>query len=197
MADQKYCLVGLGNPGSKYHLTRHNVGFFFLDLLVEQGRLAFNSEKMQGLFCHDRRSGGQLFYLKPQTYMNRSGECVQPFADYFKIPVDHILVLQDDIDLPLGRIKVIAQGGAGGHNGIRSLAQRLGTHAFARLKIGIGRPIVHEGEEAQPVEAFVLSRFNQTELAVLHRLYSSVQEAVDLFVREGVAPCMNKINRRS
>lgn len=196
MADSKYCLIGLGNPGSKYQLTRHNVGFFFLDLLVEKRSLAFNSEKMQGLFCHDRSTGGQFFYLKPQTYMNRSGECVQPFIDYFKIPLDHILVLQDDIDLPLGRIKVIAQGGAGGHNGIRSLAQRLGTQVFPRLKIGIGRPFAHEGEEVQPVEAFVLSKFTQAELAVLHQLYAAVQEAVDLFVREGVAPCMNKINRR-
>lgn len=196
MADLKYCLVGLGNPGSRYHLTRHNVGFFFLDFLAEQRNLAFNSEKLQGLFCSERRFGSQVFYLKPQTFMNRSGECVQSFAAYYKIPLDHILVLQDDIDLPPGRIKVVGRGGAGGHNGIRSLIQYLGTPAFARLKIGIGRPLVREGEDFQPVDAFVLSQFTPDELTLLHQQYDLVQEAVDAFVLEGVAQCMNKINRR-
>ena len=196
MADQKYCLVGLGNPGPRYHLTRHNVGFFFLDSLAEQRNLAFNSEKMQGLFCCDRRFGSQIFYLKPQTYMNRSGECVQSFTAYFKIPIDHILVLQDDIDLPPGRLKVVGKGGAGGHNGIRSLVQHLGTSAIARLKIGIGRPLVHEGEGSQPVDAFVLSKFTPAELTLMQQQYDLVREAVDSFVLEGLAPCMNKINRR-
>jgi peptidyl-tRNA hydrolase, PTH1 family len=196
MADLKYCLVGLGNPGSRYHLTRHNVGFFFLDFLAEQRNLSFNSEKLQGLFCSERRFGSQVFYLKPQTFMNRSGECVQSFAAYYKIPLDHILVLQDDIDLPPGRIKVVGRGGAGGHNGIRSLIQYLGTPAFARLKIGIGRPLVREGEDFQPVDAFVLSQFTPDELTLLHQQYDLVQEAVDAFVLEGVAQCMNKINRR-
>ena len=188
--------VGLGNPGRDYHLTRHNIGFFFVDYIAGVNGLRADILKMQGLFCQGRAYGGQIFCVKPQTYMNRSGDCVRGFVEYFKIPLEHILVLHDDIDLSAGRIKIVSKGGAGGHNGVRSIAQHLGTQNFGRMKIGIGRPIINEERSAQPVDQFVLSKMSEVELRLFHERESLVEEALALFVREGIDACMNKINRR-
>jgi len=188
--------VGLGNPGRDYHLTRHNIGFFFIDHLAGVNGLRADILKFQGLFCQGRAYGAQLFYVKPQTYMNRSGECVRSFVEYFKIPMEHILVLHDDIDLSAGRIKIIGKGGAGGHNGVRSIAQHLGAQSFARMKIGIGRPMVTEDGQGQPVDQFVLSKMTEAELQRFRQRESLVEEAVVLFVQEGIGVCMNKINGR-
>ena len=161
MADSRFLLAGLGNPGPDYHLTRHNAGFLLLDHLAAVNGWRIDTLKMQGLFGQGRLRGCQLFLVKPQTYMNRSGECVRPFLEYFKIPQTNLLVLHDDIDLAAGRIKVVRRGGAGGHNGIRSIIQHLGTQDFARLKIGIGRPVADAAGHAQAVDRFVLSRLGE------------------------------------
>jgi PTH1 family peptidyl-tRNA hydrolase len=194
MVDSRFLFVGLGNPGREYHLTRHNIGFFFIDYLAGVHGWRADSLKMQGMFCRGPAYGGQIFLVKPQTYMNRSGECVRNFVEYFKIPLEHILVLHDDIDLSAGRIKIVSKGGAGGHNGIRSLAQHLGTQNFGRMKIGIGRPIVNEEQQGQPVDQFVLSKMTETELLLFQKKENLVEEAVSLFVREGINTCMNRIN---
>jgi len=196
MADSKFLLVGLGNPGPDYHLSRHNIGFYFLDHLALAAQARIDTPKMQGLFHQGRAYGSQVLYLKPQTYMNRSGECVRSFLDYFKIPMEHLLVLHDDIDLGPGRIKVVSKGGAGGHNGVRSVAQHLGTLEFARLKIGVGRPEVNAQGQGQPVDRFVLSRMSKDELGLFEQRSAFVAEAVELFVREGIGRCMNGINGR-
>lgn len=107
MADTRFLLVGLGNPGADYHLTRHNVGFLFLDHLASVNGWRIDSLKMQGLFAQGRHRSSQLFLVKPQTYMNRSGECVRRFLDYFKVPLTNLLVLHDDIDLAAGRIRMV------------------------------------------------------------------------------------------
>jgi len=196
VADSRFLLAGLGNPGREYHLTRHNIGFFFIDHLA--GTLGWQADtlKMQGFYCQGRTFGAQIFLVKPQTYMNRSGECVRSFIDYFKIPREHLLVLHDDIDLQLGRIKLVSKGGAGGHNGIRSIVQHVGTQDFARMKIGIGRPMAHPDGGGQPVEQFVLSRMSEGELAVFDQRKAMVEEAVRLFVHEGIDVCMNRMNGR-
>lgn len=196
MADSRFLFVGLGNPGRDYHLTRHNIGFFFIDHLVSTHGWRADTLKLQGLYCQGRAYGGQVFFVKPQTYMNRSGECVRSFVEYFKVPLEHILVLHDDIDLSAGRIKIVSKGGAGGHNGIRSIAQHLGVQSFARMKIGIGRPSVSEEGQGQPVDQFVLSKMTEAELQLFRQRESLVEEAVGLFVHEGIDICMNRINGR-
>lgn len=196
MADRRFLLAGLGNPGREYHLTRHNIGFLCIDHLADSHGWRIDSLKMQGLYCQGRLSGTQIFLVKPQTYMNRSGECIRSFLDYFKIPPEHLLVLHDDIDLAPGRIKLVARGGAGGHNGIRSIIRHLGTQEFARMKIGIGRPQVNPEGGGQPVDQFVLSRMSDDERALFDQRQSVIVEAIELFVREGIDTCMNRINGR-
>ena len=196
MKDLKYLVVGLGNPGSKYHLTRHNVGFFFVDHLAALNGLRIESAKLQGLFCQGHAFGAQILYLKPLTYMNRSGECVRAFIDYFKIGLECILVLHDDIDLIPGRIKIVSRGGAGGHNGIRSIVQHLSNQEFARMKIGVGRPAVQDDRQNQPVDKYVLAKMTEPELTLLQQRQELVQEAVEVFVRNGVDACMSRINGR-
>ncbi|MDY0391570.1 MAG: aminoacyl-tRNA hydrolase [Desulfobulbus oligotrophicus] len=194
MSENRFLLVGLGNPGSKYHLTRHNVGFFFVDYLADSYGWKIDTLKMKGCYCQGRLWGAQVFLLKPQTYMNRSGESVRSFLDYFKISSDHLLVLHDDIDLQSGRIKVVSKGGAGGHNGVRSVIQHLGTQNINRLRIGIGRPACDSSGKQQSVEQFVLSPLNQVELALFEQQCPVVAEAAGLFVRKGIQEAMNQIN---
>ncbi len=196
MADSRFLFVGLGNPGQKYHQTRHNIGFLFLDHLADINGWQADTLKMQGAFCQGRAYDNQIYLVKPQTYMNRSGECVRSFVDYFKIPLEHLLVLHDDIDLDAGRIKLVSKGGAGGHNGIRSIIQHLGTSSFARMKIGIGRPLVNEQGQGQPVDQFVLSKMSESEISLFHERQKLVEEAVSLFVQKGITVCMNGINGR-
>lgn len=196
MADSRYLFIGLGNPGRDYHLTRHNIGFFFIDYFAAVQGWRVDTLKMQGLYCQGRADGVQVICLKPQTYMNRSGLCVRSFVEYFKIDLDRILVLHDDIDLDPGRIKMVGKGGAGGHNGIRSIAQHLGTQGFARMKIGIGRPPVNAEGQGQPVDQYVLAALTEAEMLLFQQRQAMVAEALALFVNEGISGCMNKINGR-
>lgn len=194
MAESRFLLAGLGNPGREYHLTRHNIGFYFIDHLADNHGWRIDTLKMQGRYCQGRYLQAQLFLLKPQTYMNRSGECVRSFLDYFKIPLEHLLVLHDDIDLSTGRIKLVSKGGGGGHNGIRSIIQHVGSQDFSRVKIGIGRPIRDADRKGQPVEQFVLSHMDHEELVLFEQRQAIIQEAITLFVREGIQAAMNRIN---
>ncbi len=196
MGESGYLIVGLGNPGAKYELTRHNAGFLALDYFADQHGCSFSSEKWQGLFCRDRLACGRILLVKPQNFMNRSGECVARFADYYRIDPAKILVVHDDLDLPAGRIKVVARGGAGGHNGIRSIINHLGTADFARLKIGIGRPERNEKGQGMPVERYVLAGFSDPELALFNERLSLIDEAVELFTLHDIETCMNRINGR-
>jgi PTH1 family peptidyl-tRNA hydrolase len=189
-----YLIIGLGNPGAQYELTRHNAGFLALDYVADQRNWPLNAEKWQGICGSDRLGEHRVFLVKPQTFMNRSGECVARFADFHRIAPEQILVLHDDLDLPPGRIKVTAKGGAGGHNGIRSLMQHLGSPDFVRLKIGIGRPPRHEQGQGIPVDRYVLSAFSEEELGVFNSRLPLIQEAVELFIEQGAGRCMNRIN---
>ena len=196
MEDGGRLIAGLGNPGSKYELTRHNAGFLALDYFADQHGFAMTCEKWQGVYCRNRLAGIGILLVKPQTFMNKSGESVVRFTDFYKIEPADILVVHDDIDLPAGRIKVVARGGAGGHNGIRSIINHLGTSDFARLKLGIDRPERNEQGQGIPVERYVLGRFSDQEFAAFSKQLSLVDEAVELFIEQGIDACMNRINGR-
>ncbi len=153
---------------------------------------------MQGQYVKTRLSGAPVILLKPQTFMNRSGGCVRQFVDYFGVKEEHLLVIHDDIDLPCGRIKAVAKGGAGGHNGIKSIIQHLGSTEFSRMKIGVGRPGAEGGavSEQQPVDKYVLSGFPQQDQAQISERYDDIEEGLELFIGQDIQACMNFINRR-
>jgi PTH1 family peptidyl-tRNA hydrolase len=196
MADSLSLIIGLGNPGTQYELTRHNAGFLALDDFADQQHCALNNEKWNGLFCSERIEGRRVILLKPLTFMNKSGESVIRFVDFHQIPLENILVIHDDLDLDRGKIKVAAKGGAGGHNGIRSLIQHLGSPDFSRLKIGIGRPERDEKGRGIPVDRYVLGNFTDEELSLFNDRLAQVHEAISLFLEQGVDRCMNRINGR-
>ncbi|MCW5204116.1 aminoacyl-tRNA hydrolase [Desulfobulbus sp. US2] len=196
MADSLSLIVGLGNPGTQYELTRHNAGFLAVDDFAAQQHCGLNNEKWNGLFCSDRIEGQRVILLKPQTFMNKSGESVARFVNFHHIPLKNILVIHDDLDLAQGKIKVAAKGGTGGHNGIRSLIQHLGSPEFSRLKIGIGRPERDEKGRGVPVDRYVLGNFTDEELSLFNNRLALMHEAINLFLEQGVDKCMNMINGR-
>ena len=136
----QWLIVGLGNPGEKYARTRHNLGFLALDLLAERQKLKVNRIKYKALVAETEFCGARCLLMKPQTYMNLSGEAVREAAQFYKIPSDHVLVIYDDVSLPVGKLRVRPSGSAGGHNGIKNIIAHLGTDVFPRVKIGAGAP---------------------------------------------------------
>ncbi len=196
MINSSYLLVGLGNPGSEYENTRHNIGFMAVDHFAAACGIAVSQSKWQGRYGRGRWRGKRLCLLKPETYMNKSGECVARFGNFFRIAADHLLVIHDDLDLPLGRVKITARGGAGGHNGIRSLISHLGRSDFIRIKIGIGRPPRVDNRPVPPVEKYVLTGFPPDEKQVVAETLPLVDEAVELILTDGVSAAMNVVNRK-
>jgi len=195
MSESDFLIAGLGNPGTKYEHTRHNIGFMTLDHFGSSVDCEPVLEKFDGKYCRQHLHGNQIVLVRPETFMNRSGQCVAGFVRFFKIPLSNILILHDDLDLTPGRVKVVARGGAGGHNGIRSLVQHLGSNDFARVKIGIGRPDRNDNGQGVPVEHYVLSRFSTEEEKGFDALFDKTDQAINLFLTEGIDACMNRINR--
>lgn len=190
-------LAGLGNPGAKYAATRHNIGFQVIDLIAQRwGRPAFK-EKFRGEVAMVELPGDgaleKTYLLKPQTFMNLSGESVQPAAAFFKLKPAEVLILHDELDLPLGRIQLKCGGGSGGHNGLKSVTSRLGTPDYLRLRLGIGRPPQDFG--GNPAD-FVLQAFTPSEGPLVDDLVIRAAEAVELLVKCGTSAAMNEINRR-
>lgn len=188
-------IVGLGNPGKKYEATRHNIGFLALERLAESFRCDLQDDsKFKGEWgfvtdtTHDK-----IFFLKPMTYMNLSGESVAALAKFYKILPEDILVIHDEIDLPLGRIRVARGGGAAGNNGIRSTIQHLGTQKFPRLRLGVGRP-QHPG---QSVADYVLQKFSKAEHDTVDSLLQKALEATESYLQNGLDPTMNEFNQKS
>lgn len=194
MAASVHLFVGLGNPGAQYELTRHNVGFMALSHLADSCNCTLQKNKLDGQFGRCSFAGEQVIFLLPQTYMNRSGICVRKFLDFFDVPVKRLLVFHDDLDMKIGRIKVVAKGGAGGHNGIKSIAEHLGTQQFSRVKIGIGRPVDTGLPDKMPVERYVLSPFSRDELDAIDDRRALLLKTAELFLHNGVGDCMNKVN---
>lgn len=173
-------VVGVGNPGSEYALTRHNIAWLFLEYLKEINQASWKS-KFKGLYA-EGAAGGQKFYaLKPQTYMNLSGESVQPMAAFFKVSPQNILVIHDEVDLPWGQVHFKMGGGFAGHNGLKSIGACLGTDQFARLRIGIGRP-VHGS-----MSNWVLGKFTQQEFNELEIIFEKLKVPFFEALKSGVA----------
>lgn len=184
-------VVGLGNPGSKYENTRHNVGFLFLDYLAEKAGVSFKSGRWEAETARLPPESGGWLLAKPASFMNLSGQPVARLAAYHQIEPARIIVVHDDLDLEPGRLKVVFDRGPGGHNGIKSIIEHLGTRQFVRLRVGIGRP-----PEFMPPASFVLSRFSQAERILLVEGFGEMAELVDLVDRQGVVVAMNQFNRR-
>jgi peptidyl-tRNA hydrolase, PTH1 family len=185
-------IVGLGNPGPGYETSRHNAGFQVVDLWCKDLGLSLSSRCFRAKAIRADFRGNTILILCPLTFMNLSGESVRACASYYGLENDRILVVHDDLDLPLGRIKVVRDGGAGGHKGVSSIIRHLGSTAFCRVKVGIGRP-----RYAEAVEDFVLAPFYADERQLAQRSIRAAVNACERFVLEGVESAMNHINRQN
>ncbi|ANC75389.1 aminoacyl-tRNA hydrolase [Fictibacillus phosphorivorans] len=181
--------IGLGNPGSRFDGTRHNIGFEVIDTLSDSLNIPLQQTKFKGLYGTGNVNGEKVFLLKPLTYMNLSGECIGPFMDYFQIPLEDMIVVYDDLDTIPGKLRLRTKGSAGGHNGIKSMIAHLGTQEFKRIRFGIGRPT-----NQQPVPDFVLNRFSKEEsVDIEHGIDRSVK-ACEAFIETTFDKVMNKFN---
>ena len=188
-------VVGLGNPGEKYASTRHNVGFMALELLASREGGRFKAmTKLQGDLADVGTAESRLRLLMPQTYMNDSGRSIRAALDWFDLEIQQLLVLVDDMDLPLGRLRLRAQGGAGGHNGLKSTIQHLGTQEFARLRIGIGAPGRTPEERRARTVSHVLGQFNREEEPLLQDILEEVLSGLERIQRQGLDRAGNHIN---
>ncbi|MCT0212736.1 aminoacyl-tRNA hydrolase [Synechococcus sp. CS-1324] len=188
-------LVGLGNPGSAYTSTRHNVGFMALERLARREGVTFRQNgKLRGQLADLRQGERRLRLLMPSTFMNESGGSIRATLDWFGLGPDQVLVLVDDMDLPLGRLRLRREGSAGGHNGLRSTIEQLGTQRFARLRIGIGAPATEPGLRKERTVSHVLGRFSPAEQSVLDAVLDEVLDGVALIQALGYERAGNRIN---
>lgn len=187
-------IVGLGNPEPKYEQTRHNIGFAAVDALARSWKMSLSeNRKFQGAFGEGLGLRGEkIRLLKPLTYMNNSGQAIRAVADWYKIPPESILVVYDDMDLPVGKIRLRLAGSAGGHNGMKSAIAHLGTQNFPRLRIGIGKPQNHTSDPN--TISHVLGRFSTAENHVIAEVLQIVVECVELSLKQGVEKAMNRYN---
>ena len=183
-------IVGLGNPGKKYERTRHNLGFMVLDRLAEKHGVAVVREKDQALVGEWSRGGEKILLVKPQTFMNKSGEALAALFNYHPVAHEDVVVIHDDLDLPFGRIRIRERGRAAGHRGMISVLDAMGEGAFCRLRIGIGRP----SPGVEPVD-FVLQKFTPEEAAALGAIVERAADAAEAILDQGARAAMEKFNR--
>ena len=186
-----FLIVGLGNPGREYAGNRHNVGFHCLDRLAKAHHFTFQKWRSNSELSTGQIAGRRAILLKPQTFVNASGEAVGPVSAFFKVAVDRVLAIYDDLDLPQGTIRLRPGGGSGGHKGIRSIAEHLGTRDFPRLRVGIGRP----PGRMEP-RAYVLQDWSDAQREEMEEVYDRVAAAVATFLKSGIAEAMNCFNAR-
>ncbi|MGX1983822.1 peptidyl-tRNA hydrolase [Thermolongibacillus altinsuensis] len=181
--------VGLGNPGKEYERTRHNVGFMVIDELSRRFQVSLDQAKFKGIFGIGTVGGEKVILCKPLTYMNLSGECVRPLMDYYRIDVEDIIVVYDDLDLPTGTIRLRPKGSAGGHNGMKSLIHHLGTDHFKRIRIGIDRP-----QNGMKVTDYVLGRFTEEEMTKIETAIQKSADACEKWLSTPFIQVMNEFN---
>lgn len=181
-------IIGLGNIGDKYVFTRHNIGFMAVDKIALDNNLTFSEEKrLKSLMTKSKINGEDCILIKPTTFMNLSGEAVRAVMDYYKIKIEDILVIYDDLSLPLGKMRFRPNGSDGGHNGIKSIIQHCGKD-FARLKLGIGpQPPI-------PAEHFVLQNFTKEQLTIVKDVVTTTKDAVEFYFENGIQKAQNKFN---
>ena len=184
-----WLLVGLGNPGSKYESTRHNMGFLAVDGLARRKGFRFNKLRFRAWTAEWMVNGEKVLVMKPQTYMNLSGEAVREAVQFYKIPADHVLVIYDDVSLPVGKLRVRPTGSAGGHNGIKNIIAHLGTQDFPRIKIGTGAP----GEGGDMID-WVIGVPSQAERKVLVESFRRAIDAAECIIEHGCQKAMNDFN---
>ncbi|HAN75679.1 MAG TPA: aminoacyl-tRNA hydrolase [Planktothrix sp. UBA8402] len=192
-------IVGLGNPETKYEQTRHNIGFEAIDALAKSWRIPISeNRKFKGKFGEGVTSSGEkIRLLKPLTYMNLSGQAIRAVVDWYKLPPTSVLVIYDDMDLPLGRLRLRLSGSAGGHNGMKSTISHLGTQNFPRLRIGIGKPKSISGTIERETVSYVLGKFSSPEMQIMEQVLKWAGEAIDLSLHQGVEKAMSLYNNRS
>jgi PTH1 family peptidyl-tRNA hydrolase len=181
-------VVGLGNPGNKYHGTRHNVGYAVVDALAESPRAGRSQNRFDAEVTEVIEDALKVLLVKPQTFMNLSGRSVRQLVDFYQLPLLDLLVVCDDINLPLGKLRARARGTHGGHNGLRDIQNHLGTTEYSRLRLGVDAP-----REDQTVD-HVLGRFRPSEKAVMEAATQDAVQAVDVWLNKGIDACMNQYN---
>ncbi|MBM7573152.1 aminoacyl-tRNA hydrolase [Aquibacillus albus] len=184
------CIVGLGNPGKKYEQTRHNIGFMIIEELAQRFNWSLNKNKFQGKFSVEMVEQEKVILLEPQTYMNLSGESLRPLIDFYNVSVEDIVIIYDDLDLPPGKIRLRQKGGHGGHNGIRSLIDHLGTKEFKRIRVGIGRPTT-----PMPVPNYVLGKFEEEEKQAIKDSITRAADACESWFKKPFEEVMNEFNQ--
>ncbi|MHB8513711.1 MAG: aminoacyl-tRNA hydrolase [Actinomycetota bacterium] len=187
--EDAWLVAGLGNPGAEFERNRHNIGFRILDELAHRASSKFKRGKHSSQLAEAKADEARLILVKPQTFMNESGRSVAPLAKYYKVPLERVIVVHDEIDLPFGELRAKIGGGAAGHNGIRSITQSFSSPEFIRLRCGVGRPV-----GSRQAAGHVLANFSKKEEGELPSLIDAAADAVLLIVHEGVERAQNKIN---
>jgi len=185
-------IIGLGNPGIRYEWTRHNIGFQVVDRLASLNHITIGSRRYKTLYGKGSIGTQPVILAKPLTFMNLSGDSIRKIVDYFEVGMEDLIVVHDDLDLPVGRIRIKRRGGDGGHQGIRSIIESLGVNNFLRLKIGIGRP--PKGKEAAE---YVLEPLDETQRSEFEGILSPAAESLEVIILQGVDMAMNRIQRKS
>ena len=185
-----WLLVGLGNPGNQYAATRHNMGFLTVDLLAGQAGVKLNKVKFKSAYNIIPFAGAKCLVMKPQTYMNLSGESVGEAARFYKIPADHVLVISDDVSLPAGKLRIRGGGSAGGHNGLKNIIQHLGTDKFPRIKVGVGSPRPGEHDMVD----WVMGKPMGEDRTAVEDALDRAGDAAKTLITEGIDRAMNRFN---
>ena len=187
MASDFWLIAGLGNPGKQYESTRHNMGWLALDSLMEMENFKLSKLRFKAWTGILEKNGNKILVMKPQTYMNLSGEAVGEAARFYKIPADHVIVISDDISLPLGKLRVRGSGSAGGHNGLKNIIAHLGTDAFPRVKVGVGAP-------EHDIVDWVIGPFTANERKVIDDVLDRALSAAECIITDGVSAAQNRYN---
>jgi len=183
-----YLIIGLGNPGQKYQDTRHNIGFNLIDTLLDSDSMSI---KFKSLYSKIEINKNPIHIIKPQTFMNESGVAVNEVSKFFKIKQENIIVVYDDLDLPIGNLKIKVGGGSAGHNGIKSIEKYIETNKIIKIRVGIGKP-VNKGQ----INSHVLSKFTQNENILLKPILEKFEQIIEDIVLEGISFAMNKFNSK-
>ena len=186
-----YLVAGLGNPGTQYEMTRHNIGFEVIDYIAHKYNIKVKKLKYKSLYADTTINGEKVLFVKPQTYMNLSGEAIRDFVNFYKIPVENVIIISDEINLDAGRIRIRSKGSAGGHNGLKSIIYQLNSDNFPRIRMGVDSSLRGKMDLAD----FVLARFQKEEIPTLEDAIIRCSKAVEEIIARGIDSAMNKYNR--